>query len=131
MGISMSSRAGILVTVPFRAFLSRSSHVGTVTMGASSPVRRLNATEERLLSLTSITSPTRHQIRRNVDLLTVHGEVGMVHQLTGLAAGHGKAQTIHHIVQTALHQAQQVLAGLAGHTGSLLIVHTELLFQMP
>ena len=57
MGMLMSSRAGILVTVPFRVFFSRSSHWGTMTTTASSPVRRLNLTEERLDSLTSITSP--------------------------------------------------------------------------
>ncbi len=129
MGKSMSSRAGSLVTVPFRAFLSRSSQVGTVTMGASSAGQALERQEERLVSLTSITSPALHQIGGNVDLLAVDGEVGVVHQLTGLAAGHGEAQTVHHVVQTALHQAQQVLAGLAGHTGSLLVIHTELLLQ--
>ena len=55
--------------------------------------------------------------------------MAVVNQLTGLTAGRGEAQTIHHVVQTALHQGQQVLAGLAGHTGSLLIVHMELLLQ--
>ena len=57
MGMSMSSRAGILVTVPFRVFFSRSSHWGRVTMMASSPVSLLNFTEERLFSATSTTSP--------------------------------------------------------------------------
>ena len=70
-----------------------------------------------------------NQIGGDVDLMAIDGEMGVVHQLTGLAAGHGEAQTIHHIVQTTLYQAQQVLAGLAGHGGSLLIVSMELLLQ--
>ena len=41
----------------FSAFLSRSSHLAPEQWGASPPVRRLNLTEERLDSLTSITSP--------------------------------------------------------------------------
>ena len=70
-----------------------------------------------------------HQVGGDVDLVAIDSEMGVVHQLTGLTAGHGEAQTVHHVVQTALHQAQQVLAGLAGHGGSLLIVSMELLLQ--
>ena len=70
-----------------------------------------------------------HQEGGDVHPLAVHGEVAVGHQLTGLAAGHGEAQAVHHVVQAALDQGQQVLAGLAGHTGSLLIVHMELLLH--
>ena len=70
-----------------------------------------------------------HQIGGDVDLLAVDGEVGVAHQLTGLTAGSGETQTIHNVIQTALNQDQQVIAGLAGSGGSALIVSVELLFQ--
>ena len=53
------------------------------------------------------------QIGGDIHPLAVDGEVAVAHQLTGLTAGHGEAQTVHHVVQTALHEGQQILTGLA------------------
>ena len=53
----------------------------------------------------------------------------MVHELTGLAAGRGKAKAIDHVVKTALDKAQKDLTGVALSAGSLLIIHPELLLQ--
>ena len=39
----------------------------------------------------------------------------MTDQLTSLLAGSSKAQTINHIIQSALQDAQQVFTGLTGH----------------
>ena len=70
-----------------------------------------------------------HQVGGDVDALAVDGVVAVVDQLTSLAAGGGKAQTVHNVIQTALNEAQQDLAGVAAHALGLLIVHSELLFQ--
>ena len=50
-------------------------------------------------------------------------------QLTSVAAGLGKAQTVHDVVKTALDQNQQVDTGLTRHTGRGFVVGMELLFQ--
>ena len=50
----------------------------------------------------------------------------MGHQLTGLTACTGKAQTVHNVIQAAFHQDQQVFTGFTGHAGGLLIVRAEL-----
>ena len=83
-------------------------------MGAFSPARRLNSSEERLLSAHFDDIASLHQVGGNVDLLAVDGEVGVADQLTGLTAGSGETHTVHNVVQTALNQDQQVVAGLAG-----------------
>ena len=70
-----------------------------------------------------------HQEGGDVHALAVDGEVTVGHQLTSLTAGHGEAQAIHHVVQAALDESQQILTGLAGHTGGLLVVHVELLLH--
>ena len=70
-----------------------------------------------------------HKIGRDVDALAVDGVVAMVHELTGLAAGRGKAKAIDHVVKTALDKAQKDLTGVALSAGSLLIIHPELLLQ--
>ena len=68
-------------------------------------------------------------IRRNVDLLAVDGEVSVAHQLASVAAGLSEAQTEHDVVQTALHDLQQVLTGLAGASLSTQVSIVELLLQ--
>ncbi len=74
------------------------------------------------LSLTVMTMPGLTWIAGDVDLAAVDGEVAVADQLTRLAAGHCKAQTVNNVVQTALEEAQQVLTGLAGIFSGLLIV---------
>ena len=70
-----------------------------------------------------------HLIGGDVDALAVDGEVAVVDELTSLAAGLGKAQTINRVVQSALDQAQKVLTGVAAHALCLFVEHTELLLQ--
>ena len=50
----------------------------------------------------------------DVDLSAVHGEVAVVDQLAGLRAAHGEAEAVNDVVQAALADGEQVLAGLAG-----------------
>ena len=69
------------------------------------------------------------EVRGDVDLLAVDGEVSVRDQLTSVAAGLSKAQTEHDVVQTALHELEQVLTGLAGHSLSLQVSVVELLLQ--
>ena len=70
-----------------------------------------------------------NQVRRNVDLLAVDGEVTVVDQLTSLAAGVGQTQTEHNVVQTAFQDCQQVFACLAGTADGHLEVAAELALQ--
>ena len=68
-------------------------------------------------------------VGRNVDLLAIDGEVSVAHQLTSVAAGLSKAQAEHDVVQTALHDLEQVLTGLAGASLSTQVSIVELLLQ--
>src|SRR5215217_2838925 len=67
--------------------------------------------------------------RRDVDLLAVDQEMAVVHQLAGVAAGPGEAGAVHHVVQPALQQLQQVVTGLAGTPRGLVVVADELLLE--
>ena len=49
-----------------------------------------------------------HKVRRNVDLLAVHGEVTVVDKLACVAAGGSKAETEHDVIETTLQQTKQV-----------------------
>ena len=53
----------------------------------------------------------------------------MGYQLTGLRAGAGKAQAVHHVVQPGFQQAQQVFTRDAGHFFSHLEIVAELALQ--
>src|SRR3954464_13655839 len=53
-------------------------------------------------------------VRRDVDLLAVHLEVTVHDELAGVATGPGEAGAVHHVVEAALQQLEQVVAGLAG-----------------
>ena len=67
------------------------------------------------------------EVAGDVHAATVYGEVAVVHQLASLTAGVSKAQTVDNIVQSALYQSQQVVAGVTFLTSCLLVVVTELL----
>ena len=69
------------------------------------------------------------RVGRNVDALAVDGVVAVVDQLTGLAAGGSIAKTVNNVVQSALDEAQQILAGVALHALGLLIEGVELLLE--
>ena len=49
-----------------------------------------------------------NQVRRNINLLTVHGEVTVNNQLTSLGTGHCKSQTGYNVVQTGFADLDQV-----------------------
>ena len=70
-----------------------------------------------------------HGVGGDVHLLAVDQDVAMQHQLTSLRTGSAQAAAGDNVIQTALHQNQQVIAGLAGSGSCLLIVSVELLFQ--
>jgi hypothetical protein len=65
----------------------------------------------------------------DVDLLAVHLEVAVGHQLAGVATGPGEAGAVHDVVETALQQLEQVVTGLAGTTRGLGVVVVELLLE--
>src|SRR4051794_39268492 len=70
-----------------------------------------------------------HLVGGDVDAAPVDEPVTMVDQLAGLAAGGREAQAHEHVVEPALQQPKQVLAGHARLTGSLVVVAAELLLQ--
>ena len=62
---------------------------------------------------TRITSPGLHEVAGNVDVLAVDRDVAVGDQLPGLGAAQAEAQPMHDVVQPALEQAHQRLAGVA------------------
>src|SRR5690625_469435 len=71
----------------------------------------------------------RHLVAGHVDLHTVDGEVAVADQLAGHPAGPGQAGAVDHVVQPALQDAQQFLAGLAAAAHRFLVVAAELLLH--
>ena len=65
----------------------------------------------------------------DVQLLAVDQDVAVPDQLAGHVAGLGEAGAVHDVVDPALQDAQQVLAGLARAAVRLLVVAPELLLQ--
>ena len=65
----------------------------------------------------------------DVDALAVHGDVAVTDGLTGLLAGAGKAQTEDDVVETALEDAHQVVAGDALALHGEDVVVAELLLE--
>src|SRR6476469_2607478 len=66
---------------------------------------------------------------RDVDLLAVDEEVAVHDELAGLAARTGEAGAVDHVVEAALEELQEVVAGLALATAGLLVVADELLLH--
>src|SRR5918994_114860 len=66
---------------------------------------------------------------RDVDLLAVDQEVAVRDELAGLAARPGEAGAVDHVVEAALEELQEVVAGLALATAGLLVVADELLLH--
>src|SRR5690606_1526857 len=72
-----------------------------------------------------------HQVGGDVDLLAVDPEMAVVDELASLGAGLGQAGPPHHVVETALEDLQQVVAGDARATLRLLVVAAELALDHP
>src|SRR5580704_18162146 len=68
-------------------------------------------------------------VGRDVDLLAVHREVPVAHQLAGHVAALGEARAEHDVVQAALQQLEHGLAGAAVLAGRLLVVAVELALE--
>src|ERR1700722_9378269 len=70
-----------------------------------------------------------HLITGDVDPAAVDRPVAVANQLPRLAARSGKAEAHEHVVQPALEQRQEVLAGDAGLARGLLVVAGELALE--
>src|ERR1700733_7717405 len=68
-------------------------------------------------------------VGRDVDLLAVHREVAVPHQLAGHVAALGEARAEHDVVQAPLEQLKHGLAGPAVLAGRLLVVAMELALE--
>src|SRR6476620_742728 len=68
-------------------------------------------------------------VGRHVDAHAVDQEVTVGHELAGHAAGAGQAGAVDDVVETGLEDRQDVLTGLAGSVGRLLVVPAELLLH--
>src|ERR1700761_330101 len=71
----------------------------------------------------------RHPIAGDGHLDAVDREVAMADQLTGHPARPGDPGAVHHVVQPALQDLQQLVTGLAGTAGRFGVVAAELLFH--
>src|SRR5690606_29318893 len=68
-------------------------------------------------------------VRGYVHGRTIHGDRLVRYQLARLGASGTEAHAVNDVVQTALEQLQQVLAGSALATGSFLVVAAELALE--
>ncbi len=84
-----------------------------------------------ILSLSAISSPTLHQVGRDVDLLALDADVAVQNELARLRARTGETRALDHVVQTALEHDDQVLAGRALGALGLLEVVAELPLEQP
>src|SRR6195952_1009607 len=71
----------------------------------------------------------RHPVARDVDLDAIDGEVSGADQLARHPPRASEARAVDDVVEPALQDAQQVLAGLAREAVGLLVVTTELLLH--
>src|SRR5665213_1971470 len=68
-------------------------------------------------------------VARDVDPVPVDQEVAVAHELTRLVTTGCESRTVDDVVETALEDAQQVLAGTARLAARLFVIATELLFE--
>ena len=70
-----------------------------------------------------------HPVGRDVHLLAVDQEMAVPDQLAGHVPALGEAGPVHHVVQAALQDLQQVLAGHPALAGGFLVIAAELPLQ--
>src|SRR5688572_19125439 len=70
-----------------------------------------------------------HRVRRHVDLLAVHEEVAVAHELARLRSRRREPEPVDDVVEPALEQLQQRLAGDAALTFGRLEVAAELILE--
>src|SRR5579859_7722973 len=70
-----------------------------------------------------------HPVGRDVDLVPVHREVAVPHQLAGHVAALGEARAEHHVVQAPLEQLEHGLTGPAVLASRFLVVAVELALE--
>src|SRR5215472_3268425 len=70
-----------------------------------------------------------HPVRGDIHLAPVDQDVPVAHELAGHVTALGEAGPVDHVVEAALQQLQQGLAGPAAGPGGFLVVVAELLLQ--
>ena len=102
--------AGSEITRPLKFSRSSSIHGTALRLWAT-----LRASSTMVFwcmsSRSAISSPTPHEVRRNVDLVAVDLDVPVQNDLARLRAGAGQAHAPHGVIQTALEHDDQVFAG--------------------
>src|SRR5262245_44067443 len=83
----------------------------------------------RLLDLDHVARA--HQVRRDVDLAAVDAEVTVPGELARLGVIGGESHPVDDVVQPALEQDEQVVAGHSLHAQGLVVVTTELALGNP
>ena len=127
-GIEISSASGSRTTRP-------SGIAPSIERQKIGHLRRCSArfacTSCKLLArfLTRITSPGLDQVAGNVDTPAVDRDVPVADQLPGLGAAEAEAQPMHDVVQPALEQAHQRVAGVALGAAGAAEVAAELPLQ--
>ena len=68
-------------------------------------------------------------VGRNVDLLAVHQNGAVAHELTRFSARGAEAHAVNDVVKTALEELDQLFTGVAAETGRLSEIAAELTFE--
>ena len=67
-----------------------------------------------------------NDVRRDVDFLSVYGDVSVAYKLLGFVASLGKAKAVYNVVQTRLEQLEHYFASNARLSNSHFVVKSEL-----
>ena len=118
-GMSICARTGSWCTRTRIRVGMASSHAGTIALAVGLASHDERGHLQRLLAHVDDVVGG-HLEGRDVDLLAVDQEVAVDDQLAGVATRAGEPGAVDHVVEAALEELQQVVAGLALATRGLL-----------
>ena len=127
-GAATSRRSGLRRTFAVSPSWSACSHAGTCPVSSVASRITCSAVRSRL-DRDHVAGA--HLVGRDVDAAAIDGPVAVADELARLAARGGEAEAHQHVVEPALEQRQQVLAGDARLARRLLVVAAELLLEQP
>src|SRR6266536_2586749 len=131
MSIAVPSRAARHMTVATFADGRRPARRAAVGGAAAPPLAGLGAGDHERRHLVRLRPHLddvvlAHPVGGDVDLAPVDEDVAVPDKLAGHVAALGEARPVDHVVETALQDLEQHLAGLAALAGRLLVVVVEL-----
>src|SRR6266480_972842 len=115
----------------------RKRKVGSSYMGAAGTrckwtrLLRIQLDDQVLIDVGQDVIPARRRLEQATELLVVHVDRLVAHQLARLGARGREAHAVHHVVEATLEELQQVLAGGAAPAGGFVVVVAELPLEHP